>query len=155
MPDDLQPSASPARPSEPSTATSVGDVVGDVVGEPDGTTVAVCTVITWQALQAALSPVIGHGGVWALYRRSLHLARPLHPCLDAADPGEADAGDFSALDSALSSETGPVAAAATEALLQSFWELLTGLIGNALTERLIGFSRAPPSDAPVAQDNTP
>jgi len=151
MPDDLQPSASPLRPSERSTAKPLGDGVGDL----DGASVAVCTVITWQALEAALSPVIGRGGVWALYRRCLHLARPLHPCLDAADPGEAGAGDFSALNSALSSQTGPAAAAATEALLQSFWALLTGLIGSALTERLIGFSRAPPSDAPVAQDNTP
>lgn len=133
MPEDTQSTAACALPATPPLA------VAD--GEADGTSVADRAVVTLQALEAALAPVIGQDGVRALRRRSLQLASPSLPCLGDADPGEAPGGDLGALRAALSSQTGVAASTAAEGLLQAFWALLTGLIGCQLAERLIGSSR--------------
>lgn len=98
--------------------------------------IADAAVLTWNALHSALAPVIGARGVQALYRRSLYLTRDNHSCFD--DGREAgEPGDFVGLRAALAQQTTAVAAAGHAALLHNFLGLLTNLIGESLTERLL------------------
>lgn len=111
--------------------------------------IADTTVAAWQAIDSALAPIIGQRGVAALYKRSLHLNRPLRPCLNAAiETTEALLG-LAALKSVLAQQSAIEAAAIGAELLQTFHELLTTLVGPSLTERLlrsvwIEFLSAPP-----------
>jgi hypothetical protein len=111
-------------------------------------------VRTWRALDAALAPIIGHRGFAALYRRSLYLARTAHPCFAAVHDGELQPPDFAALQTALSQQTGADAVAANAALLQTFHDLLTSLIGTALTERLLRSVWDQPPSGDAAQDTS-
>ncbi len=99
--------------------------------------IAAQAVAAWRGISSALSPIIGHGGVSALFERSLHLATPRHPTLVAALDSAASADDFAALRATLSSVPGPEAAAAQGELLEAFYGLLAGLIGEPLTTRLL------------------
>ncbi len=86
-------------------------------------------------LDAALAPVIGQRGVAALYQRSLHQTGRVRGWLAAThDPSVMD---IEALKSALARQTSADAAAGGLLLVKTFHELLTGLIGVALTERLL------------------
>jgi hypothetical protein len=92
----------------------------------------------WAEVFASLGPVIGPRGVSALYKRSVHVAQKAHPCLHGAEDGEPGPGQFEALRLILCSQ--PDARAASEAsaaLLQTFRDLLTGLIGPKLTQQLL------------------
>ncbi len=109
---------------------------------------------TWHRIHAALSPVIGPRGVQALYRRTLHLTRGSFPWigagLEASEPG-----DYADLRDALARQASDVASAAHGALLQHFVDLLTSLIGGALTERLLRSVWDPLPSGDAAQDTTP
>ncbi len=92
----------------------------------------------WCEVTAALSPIIGQPGVAALFKRSIYLTCADYPslvvlCEDAFRPGE-----LAALRDALARETGADAAAANDALLRTFLDLLATLIGAPLAERLLG-----------------
>jgi len=123
--------------------------------DADAGSVADAARAAWLQIAAALSPIIGRQGVAALYRRSLHLAQAHNPALAAAQDDTAGAADFSALRAALAGQTSGSAVAANNALLDTFHELLSRLIGASLTERLLGsVSDAPSTDLP-AQDPLP
>lgn len=91
----------------------------------------------WRRVDAALSPIIGHGGVAALYRRSLFLVRADHPWLPGAHEGALDPVEFTELESVVAQQSSQDADAATDALLKTFRALLSDLIGPSLTERLL------------------
>lgn len=91
----------------------------------------------WEAVYAALSPVLGPGGVVALYKRTLHLARADHPWLAAPYESTVPPGDFSALRAALAEQSSAVAGAAHDSMLQTLHQLLDTLIGPSLTARLL------------------
>ena len=109
---------------------------------------AACSVC--QGIAAVLSPIVGQQGVAALYRRSLHLTRAQHPTLSALNELN-DPADFVALREALSRQTSTNAAAASGALLITFHDLLSSLIGPSLTERLLGSVLDKPSTNNAAQ----
>jgi hypothetical protein len=113
-------------------------------------------VAIWLRIDAALAPIIGHGGVAALYERSLYLTRIDHPWLLAAHQRAPAAGRFvEALRAALAQQTRADAAVAIGALLQSFLDLVTSLIGGELTERLLQSVWDHPSSGPAVRDITP
>ncbi len=91
----------------------------------------------WRDVDAALSPIIGQRGVAALYRRSLDLVRADHPCLVAVYDAAFERDEFLALQAVLARQESSDAAGANDALLQTFCDLLTTLIGASLTERLL------------------
>ena len=99
--------------------------------------VADATVAVWRDVDAALNSVIGVRGVAALYRRSLFLQRLACPWLATALTTSATAMDLAALNAALAQQDSAVAAAVGGATLQTFYELLTNLVGPSLTERLL------------------
>jgi hypothetical protein len=114
--------------------------------------VADATVATWRDIDAALSPIVGKRAVAALYARSLHLTRASHPSLADVQDGVLSFDEFASLHAALARQTAPDAAAASAALLQTFTDLLTRLIGAPLTERLLRPVWHNPSSGDAAQD---
>lgn len=103
----------------------------------DTGSIASLIVSVWHDIDAALAPIIGHRGVGALFRRTLHLIRHDYPWLTASHESMADPIDFTALHATLSQRTSANAVAANGALLQKFLEQLASLIGESLTERLL------------------
>ena len=118
---------------------------------------AACGAI-WTELESALSPIIGPRGVTALGQRSLHLASAAHPWLAGRQPGGPAVMDPATLVSLLAQRSSDDAAAAADAFLQTFHSLLTRLIGDSLTERLLRGAWGPPEPSmnrASAQDKLP
>jgi len=103
----------------------------------DARLIAALAVAAWRGIDGVLSPIIGRGGVAALFDRSLHLVGGRHPELIAAHGDARLTGDFVALQGVYAGSSGVDAAAAHGALLVSFCGLLAGLVGEPLTERLL------------------
>jgi hypothetical protein len=95
-----------------------------------------------RSLSLSLSPVIGRGGVAAIYWRSLYQTGKAQPWLAGAYEGVQLAMDLAALKSVLAKQSSADAAAGGGAILQTFYELLVSLIGPSFTERL--FQQAAP-----------
>jgi hypothetical protein len=91
---------------------------------------------TWQAIDAELSPVVGRRGVAAMYQRSLQLSAPAHPWLAAAQ-GDLTGIDFTALEREINRQSPGDAVTGARAALQAFHDLLVGLVGAALTDRIL------------------
>ena len=117
----------------------------------DAHAIARATLDTWREMVALLTPVIGARGVDVLLRRSLHLACARFPFLGVA-PDEADgAALLAGLEARLAGSDAAVALQASHALLVLFIELLATLIGEPLTERLLGAVWAPPTTEPETE----
>ncbi|HWG10055.1 MAG TPA: hypothetical protein VN693_00945 [Rhodanobacteraceae bacterium] len=108
---------------------------------------------TWRKIDDALWPIIGHAGMAALFRRSLYLARTDQPALTAMVDVEIAHGDYAPLREVLAQQSSVDAAMAVQAaLLKIFLDLLTSLIGAALTERLLRSVGNNPSSGEAVQD---
>jgi hypothetical protein len=103
----------------------------------DSATIASAALSVWQDIDRALSPIIGQPGVAALYKRSLYLTLVGQPALVTAYEGALRPGEFEGLETALTQQTPAQALAMICALLNTFHELLTHLIGGSLFERLL------------------
>jgi hypothetical protein len=138
-----------------SEAIRIQATIADVAStNADAARIAEVAAETWREIFAALSPVIGPGGAAALYQRSLILTRAAYPCLASVREGTVQPGEFSALRQVLSQQSTAQAAAANGALLHTFCDLLTSLIGVSLTERLLHSIHNLPSGDP-AEQSTP
>lgn len=108
----------------------------------------------WRDITMALSPIIGHNGVDSLFRRSLQLQLAEHSALSKVSPAGAQANDFlDDLREGLLKSAPETASAANTAVLLTFIDLLSNLIGTALTQRLIGFAHTQPSGGDTARDS--
>lgn len=114
--------------------------------------IAALVATTFQGVDHALSPIVGQRGMAALYKRSLHLCRPICEWLPIVS--EESSVDVAALTAALAERTSAEAAAAGARLLESFRALLTTLIGESLTERLLRPVWATFMSGPSARDTT-
>jgi hypothetical protein len=142
-----------AQREEPHIANNLGLVATHAA---DAARIADAAVAAWTAIDGALSPIIGARGIAALYKRSLYLALADHPWLAGAYEGDRQPGDFASLRAVLSQQTARNAAAAHDALLQTFEDLLDSLIGKSLTQRLLQTARDQlPSGAAAVQDPSP
>ncbi len=124
----------------------------------DASHVALAIGSAWNDIERALTPVLGRRGVAALYKRSLHLNAAAYPWLAQMPAGADDALaiDLLPLRSMLARQSGTAAAEVGAVLIHTFIELLSDLIGNSLSERLLGSVWASPSNGgPSAQDNLP
>jgi hypothetical protein len=99
--------------------------------------IACRAVLAWRNLHAALSPIIGHGGVMALFKRSVSMTSTTHPWLASMQEEPHQPGDFAPLQAALSRQASVEAAAGNSAVLRKFIDILTSLIGESLAERLL------------------
>lgn len=116
--------------------------------------VADTMVSTWQAIDAALSPIIGQPGVAMLYKRSLNVTSAAHPWLTGTHADGPAQLDLAALKSVFAQQSSASGIAAGGALLHTFHELLSSLIGLSLTERLLRPVWAPFFSGPPAQDTS-
>ena len=123
-------------------------------GAPDAGAIAEATLGIWRQMAARLAPMIGARGVDALFVRSLYLTTSSFPWLAVAG----DHGDSAALLASLkvrfAGRETDVAMEASYNLLATFTELLTTLIGEYLTERLLG-SVWVPAPQESQQENAP
>ena len=111
--------------------------------------IATAVKSAWRAIERALWPILGKAGVAALLQRSVVLASKSYPWLpsEAAAPTEIEH-----LFDVLSRQPSDVAADVGGAILQAFNDLLTILVGNSLTERLLGSVWDTLSSGMTAQD---
>jgi len=114
--------------------------------------IATAAVARWETIVEVLTPILGHRGVAALYRRTLNVAGSAHPCLIDAHESDEPVG-FKRLRRVLAQQDPDAAAAATDASLQTFRELLDSLIGSALSQRLLGSAWSPIFSGSPAQDS--
>lgn len=109
-------------------------------------------VARWADIEATLAPIIGRGGSGALYKRSLNLTAEDHPWLSEAGEHAGALMDLPALHSALASQQNSVAAVGGAALFQAFHEVLASLVGQRLTDQLLGSAGLSSSPSLVARD---
>jgi stage V sporulation protein SpoVS len=122
----------------------------------DAKQVAQAVAAVWQEIDQALSPIIGAGGVLALFQRSVHLAAVQHPWLQLGLGTPRQAGfDTGALAALLARQDAAQALACGTLLCHSLHGLLTSLIGASLTGRLLLPVWGPPPSSASAQDMPP
>ena len=110
----------------------------------------------WADIESALWPVLGRRGVAALFKRTLHLSATRYPWLAGLKPGGAgSAADLGELTQLLAEQSPAAATEAGCAVFENFRALLTTLIGERLSERLLQAAWSISSRAGPAQDPTP
>lgn len=129
-------------------APLAGRVGPDAQAEP----IAAATAEVWVEVELALSPIVGQRGVAALVHRSLKLTSERHAWIGQGQPALLTEVDAAALRVAFSQQTAAEAGAGALALFQAFRDLLTSLVGAALTEQLLQAAWTPPPGASPAQD---
>jgi hypothetical protein len=137
--------------SVPASASALDDAAKrGAMPTPDVKVIAARTLQSWEAITAALIPVIGQRGMAALYKRTLALCTIKFAWLPAFRDDTAIAMELSALHVALLHQQAPIAAAAGEAMQSTIVSLLGSLIGASLTAQLLQ-SAAVPERAPTSQ----
>ena len=121
----------------------------------DSARIAQVIVSFLQAMEAALTPIIGPQGVSALYRRSLQLSASRHPRVAHISDRVQASLDLNALDSQLATESEADALYFGEVMLTTFYDLLASLIGLSLTSRLLHDVWKPYLSDTSAQENSP
>ena len=104
---------------------------------PDAKTVADAMLKTWHRMAMRLTPVIGTRGVEALFSRALHITSKDFPWLAVTVNDGNGAAILANLKVHLVAREADVALNASYTLLMTFTELLTTLIGESLTSRLL------------------
>jgi hypothetical protein len=119
--------------------------------KPTALGVAGVTAETWARVAACLVPVIGMRGFDVLFRRALQQTSRAYPWLEPV-AHDSDVAPLENLRARIAEGTTTSASEASYALLVSFTELLSSLIGDSLTERLLGQVSAP--RLPASQQET-
>ncbi|HWW69063.1 MAG TPA: hypothetical protein VN089_03915 [Duganella sp.] len=105
-------------------------IESNVMRSPD--TLRADTIVLWERLAVELSAIIGQSGFDTLYARSIHVVRARHPWLEeGADPR------FEKLKNSLQGREPAAAGAASVALLTTFTDTLSQLIGASLTTAIL------------------
>jgi len=119
---------------------------------PDVGMVAEATLNIWHQMATWLAPVIGARGVDALFSRALQLTSRDFPCLVITGNEEDRAVLLANLKANLTASANNDAMEAGHALLVTFTKLLSTLIGESLTKRLLSPVLAFPT--PISQQET-
>jgi hypothetical protein len=106
--------------------------------QPDATQIARATVAVWYDVSMSLKPIIGVQGITALYDRSVALTARAYPWLVGLRVGENHSVDLDELQAVIARQIKDVAIEGASELLQTFYEVLASLIGDALCEQLLG-----------------
>lgn len=112
---------------------------------PDASKVAKATISTWLQVAARILPVIGAGGCDVLFNRSLHLTCISFPWLTIVGDHRDNVALLANLKARLAGRETDAAIEASYTLLVTFVELLITMIGESLTESLLGPVWLPPS----------
>jgi hypothetical protein len=95
------------------------------------------TAATWRLVAAQLAPVIGARGLEVLFGRALHMTSTTYRWLAVGEDRGGRADALPSLAECLARQDPATAAEASYTLLLTFTELLTTLIGESLTTRLL------------------
>jgi hypothetical protein len=95
------------------------------------------TAATWRLVAAQLAPVIGARGLEVLFGRALHMTNTTYRWLAVSEDRGGGADQLPSLAECLARQDPATAAEASYQLLLTFTELLTALIGESLTTRLL------------------
>ncbi len=114
--------------------------------------VADAIVALWRDIERQLTPIIGQRGVAALHGRSLFLTARVHPWLAVAPDRVALAMDLDALRAAVLQQDAAAAMHGCGDLFTSFHDLLSSMVGPALTDRLLRDVWDPPTSGTPAQE---
>jgi hypothetical protein len=106
-----------------------------VLQNPDA--VVDITIGLWKTLAAQLVFIIGEGGFQSMYSRSLHLASADFPWLEQSHPLQRLDSGFAGLKGSFESHDMDEVCAASIALLTTFLDILTTLIGDLLTTSIL------------------
>jgi hypothetical protein len=101
-------------------------------GLPDPTASAVAVEAACRRLRDHLVDLLGAGGVSALLRRALHLARREQPLLEGVSVSGEQAACFTGLAESLAASSQEQATAAAVAILTHILDLLVTLLGEEL-----------------------
>lgn len=104
---------------------------------PDASMVAAATLNIWRQMAALLAPIIGTRGVEVLFNRSLQLTGRTFPRLVIIGDNGDNSVLLANLKENLAASSTKDAMEAGHALLVTFTELLSTLIGDSLTKRLL------------------
>lgn len=91
----------------------------------------------WRRIGAQLCPLIGESGFCALFGRAVHVIGPDHAWLAPTQSCRSQEQLFSSLEERMALAEPERAAAANDALLRTFTQLLAALIGERLTRQLL------------------
>jgi hypothetical protein len=119
-------------------------------GPDSGTAARVEAALSvWRDVTERLAPMIGTRGVDALVGRSMELATPRFPWLGPAGERVDGLGPLASFQARLEVQDPAVATEASVALLAAFTDLLAGMIGVSLTDRLLDpiWTAPPPASA--------
>jgi hypothetical protein len=108
-----------------------------MLAQPGGVEAADRHLLPWRSLALHLSPLIGESGFGALYGRTGRLLTQQHGWLTVGPSSQPLDALFRTLKEDLAGAEPAQAVLANEALLTTFTRLLSDLIGEALTTRLI------------------
>ena len=103
----------------------------------DTSQIADAVVATWREIDAALVPIIGSRGLAALYKRSVHCSAQAHPWIRIKHDAALAVADFTELMPLLRQQDNTTAMAGAAMLFSTFHQLLSSMVGSALTERLM------------------
>jgi hypothetical protein len=112
-------------------------LLNDAGVQADATLLGAAAVALCERLSGQLVPLLGEAGVAALNARSLHLSKSEFPWLALARDAEPTDPPFTQLRVCLGRQTPEAAIEAASAFIAIFCGLLTSLIGDAMTRRLL------------------
>lgn len=112
---------------------------------PDANAIAEATIEIWHQVADQLIPVIGAGGFDVLFNRSLHLTCTAFPWLTILGDKRDRTALLANIKARLAGGETNHAIEASYTLLVTFTELLSTLIGESLTQRLLNPVWALPS----------
>ena len=132
----------------------IGRILARSAGGPvaDATSVAEATLRIWSRAAGELAPLIGRGGVRAIFARSLHVTRSSYPWLPELEEPTQSEGAFADLREILERREAAETLAASTALFVTFTNLLDLLIGEALTTHLMNSAWADPASSPAVKE---
>lgn len=105
----------------------------------------------WEEIDSALHPVIGKRGVAALFHRSLVITAKAYPWLPLPER-PLQATDIAPLHAVFLLQTPATIIKCSATQLHTFHDLLAGLVGTSLTERLLRFVSSNLFDGRSPQD---
>lgn len=122
-------------------------------GPPEQAEERTSLLLPWRRIAQQLCPLIGESGFCALFGRACHVVGPDHAWLAPHQPCRSPEQLFVTLEERMALVELPRAAAANDALLRTFTQLLTALIGQGLTQRLLASAMATADPAAGQQKN--
>jgi hypothetical protein len=109
-------------------------------GVKDSRAAARRAILGWRRIEQRLVPIIGNGGVGALYGHSLALSRGKFPWLPLANESSRGQVEWTPLYLAFAGQPAWTSSSADAALQQTFHDVLASLVGGPLARRLLARS---------------